>query len=202
MRRATHVARYDSRARDENEKAVHMRDIWAAAAFAAILVAGGCGGAGSGGARDAKPADAVAAPALETRWLRGLWAQDIRKELGTTGLTCKGPVMENRTNVWTCEAGTPLVSYRVRFYGTAPGKIEYLNAVVTQSGPAKDELPLRVFLAMAGLRFESADLARTREWVKASIAEGGTLAIGPAKYKLSGDANRRVFDIKASGSEW
>jgi hypothetical protein len=34
------------------------------------------------------------------------------------------------------------------------------------------------------------------------MAGGGTAVIGPAKYKLAGDANRRVFDVKASGSEW
>jgi hypothetical protein len=179
-----------------------MRDVCLLAALAAVLVAGGCGGPRSGGSQEAKPADAASAPALETRWLGGLWTDDIRKALGEVGLTCKGPVMENRTNVWTCESGTPLVTYRVRFYGIAPGKIDYVNAVVTQSGAAKDALPLRVFGAMAGLHFIGADPAKAREWVKASIADGGTTAIGPAKYKLSGDANRRVFEIKASGSEW
>ena len=179
-----------------------MRGVFLAAVLAAMLVAGGCGGSGSGGTEDARPADAAGAPAIETRWLRGLWATDIRDALGTVGLTCKGPVLENRTNVWTCESGTPLVGYRVRFYGTAPGKIEYVNAVVTQSGPAKDGPPLRVFAVIAGLRFESADPAKAREWVNGTLAEGGTTVIGPAKYKLSGDANRRVFDLKASGSEW
>jgi hypothetical protein len=179
-----------------------MRHVFLAAVVAAVIVAGGCGGSDSGGSQGAKPADSAAAPSLETRWLRGLWANDIRDALGTVGLKCKGPVMENRTNVWTCESGTPLVSYKVRFYGTAPGKIEYINAVVAQSGTAKDALPLRVFAVMAGLRFESAEPAKARGWVNGAIAEGGTTAIGMAKYKLSGDANRRVFDIKASGSEW
>lgn len=172
-----------------------------AAVLAAVLVAGACGGSGSSGAREVKAAD-PAAPAFETRWLRGLWADDIRKELAPVGLACKGPVTENRASVWTCESGTPLVNYRVRFYGSAPGKIEYINAVVTQSGPPKDSLPLRVFVALAGLRFESADQPKAREWMKASIADGGTLVIGPAKYRLAGDASRRVLDIKASGSEW
>jgi hypothetical protein len=179
-----------------------MRDVCVALALGAVLVAGGCGGSGSSGSPEAKPPDAASAPALETRWLQGLFAKDVRDALGTVGLTCKGPVLENRTNVWTCESGTPLVSYRVRFYGIAPGKIDYLNAVVTQSGPAKDTLALRIFSAMAGLHFIGADPAKAREWVNASIAEGGTTVIGPAKYKLSGDANRRIFDMKASGSEW
>jgi hypothetical protein len=181
--------------------AVEMRGLGLAAVLAAALAGGGCGGPGAGSPPDSKPVD-EAAPSFETRWLRGLWADDIRKELGTVGLSCTGPVTENRASVWTCESGTPLVNYRVRFYGSAPGKIEYINAVVTQSGPAKDGLPLRVFTALAGLRFESADLPKAKAWVTESIAGGGTLVIGPAKYKLSGDANRRVFDIKASGSEW
>jgi hypothetical protein len=196
------AARYDRQSKREIERAVHMRGVFPAAVLAAVFLAGGCGGSGSGATQGARPADAAGAPALETRWLRGLWANDIRDALGTIGLMCKGPVMENRTNVWTCESGTPLVSYKVRFYGTAPGKIEYINAVVTQSGAAKDALPLRVFAVMAGLRFESADPAKAREWVNGAIAEGGTTVIGPAKYRLAGDANRRVFDIKASGSEW
>jgi hypothetical protein len=130
-----------------------------------------------------------------------LWANDIRDALATIGLTCKGPHQENRTNVWMCESGTPLVRYQVRFYGGAPGKIEYLDAVVTQSGPARDALALRVFGVLAGLHFDGADQARAREWMQASIA-GGTTVIGPAKYKLGGDAGRRTLDIKASGSDW
>jgi hypothetical protein len=168
-----------------------------------ILATAACGGSGSeGAATSAAPTAKPAAPALETRWLRGLWDNDIRQALSTVGITCKGPTEQNRTNVWMCESGTPLVSYQVRFYGNAPGKIEYINAVVTQSGPAKDALPLRVFGVLAGLHFEGADQARAREWLQASIGGGGTTVIGPAKYKLAGDANRRTFDIKASGSDW
>jgi hypothetical protein len=144
----------------------------------------------------------AAAPTLETRWLRGLWASDIREAVGTVGLTCKGPMQENRASVWMCESGTPLVSYQLRFYGSAPGKIEYLNAVVSQSGPAKDVAPLRLFGVLAGLHFDGGDPARARQWLAATFEAGGNTVIGPAKYKLAGDANRRIFDIKASGSEW
>jgi hypothetical protein len=170
---------------------------------AGAIVAAACGGQGAGApAASAAPASTTAAPAMETRWLRGLWANDIRQELLTVGLTCKGPTEQNRTSVWMCEVATPLVSYQVRFYGSTPGKIEYINAVVTQSGPPKDALPLRVFGVLAGLHFEGADQAQARKWLQTSIAGGGTTIIGPAKYKLAGDANRRTFDIKASGSDW
>jgi hypothetical protein len=179
------------------EKAVIMGKMWRALSVLSVLVAGACGGSGG-----SQPGGQASAPALETKWLRGLWATDIREALAPVGLICKGPVMENRTNVWTCESGTPLVSYKVRFFGIAPGKIDYINAVVTQSGPAKDALPLRVFTALAGLRFEGADQAKAREWMQASIAAGGSMAIGPARYKLSGDANRRILDLKAADSEW
>jgi hypothetical protein len=174
-------------------------------ALASMLLAaaaGGCGGPGSGQA-PAKPAEqAAGAPAFETRWLRGLWANDIREVVGQVGLACKGPAMENRTNVWTCESATPLVRYRLRFFGSAPGKIEYLNAVVEQSGPAKDAAPRRLFGALAGLHFDGGDTGKAREWLAASFEAGGATVIGPAKYKLAGDPNRRVLDIKASGSEW
>jgi hypothetical protein len=140
---------------------------------------------------------------METRWLRGLWANDIRDALKPAGLNCQGPRQESRTNVWTCQSATPLVDYTVRFYGSAPGKIEYINSVVTQSGPAKDALPLRVFGVLAGLHFEGADPVKARAWIQSAFSAGtGTNEIGPAKYKLAGDANRRVLDIKASGSDW
>ena len=170
---------------------------------AGVLSTAACGGQGDGASATSASATAKpASPALETRWLRGLWADDIKKELATIGITCKGPMQENRTNVWMCEAATPLVSYQVRFYGSAPGKIEYINAVVSQSGPAKDALCLRLFGVMAGLHFDGADQVQAKKWLEASIAGGGTTVIGPAKYKLTGDANRRTFDMKASGSEW
>lgn len=170
---------------------------------AAAVAACACG---SPQPREATPPPAAAAEsgskAVESRWLRGLWATDIRSALATIGLSCKGPMQENRTNVWMCESGTPLVSYQVRFYGSAPGKIEYINAVVSQSGPAKDAVPLRLFGVLANFRFDGADQARTREWLLASLAGGGSMTVGPAKYKLAGDAGRRTLDIKASGSEW
>lgn len=179
-----------------------MYRAWLIVILTAIAIsAAACGGGGSTPA----PAPAAAkpgAPAFETRWLRGLWADDIKRELLAIGITCKGPTLENRTNVWTCEAGTPLVGYQVRFYGSSPGKIEYLNAVVTQSGPAKDEPCLRLFGVMTGLHFDGADRTQARKWLEATLAADGMTEIGPAKYKLARNANRRVFDVKASGSEW
>ncbi|HEX7485493.1 MAG TPA: hypothetical protein VF332_05035 [Vicinamibacterales bacterium] len=181
-----------------------MRRTWLAIMVTVVvLVAGACGDAGSGGlATSTSATQRSTAPAIETRWLRGLWATDIRDALATIGFTCKGPMQENRTNVWMCETRTPLVSYQVRFYGSAPGKIEYINAVVTQSGPAKDAVALRMFGVLAGLHFDGADPAKAREWLQASMADGGNTIIGPAKYKLAGDSGRRTFDIKAGGSEW
>jgi len=168
-----------------------------------VVMTAACGGSGSGGSRTTPPAEEKpATPPLETRWLRGLWANDIREAVGPVGLTCKGPQLENRLSVWTCGSGTPLVTYQVRYYGSAPGKIEYINAVVTQTGSAKDELPLRVFGVLAGLHFSGADPVKARQWLQASFAGGGSTVIGPAKYKLAGDAGRRTFDIKASGSDW
>jgi hypothetical protein len=172
-----------------------------AVAMALLAAAAGCGGSGSSQPAS-QPAAQAAAPAFETKWLRGLWANDIRDAVGQVGLTCKGPAQEGQSSVWTCESGTPLVSYRLRFYGSAPGKIEYLNAVVTQSGPAKDAIPLRLFGVMAGLHFDGANPAQAKAWLATTIEAGGNTVIGPAKYKLAGDPGRRVFDVKAGGSEW
>ncbi|HEY3383346.1 MAG TPA: hypothetical protein VGK32_16360 [Vicinamibacterales bacterium] len=181
-----------------------MNRLWLAGSVVGIAVVfAACGGEGTAPANKPPSASAGAADkTLETRWLRGLWANDIRAALATVGMNCQGPATENRASVWTCDSGTPLVSYKVRFYGSTPGKIEYINAVVTQSGPPKDNLPLRLFGAIAGLHFDGADPPKAREWVQSSIAAGGTTTLGPAKYKLAGDATRRILDVKASGSEW
>jgi hypothetical protein len=165
------------------------------------LLAAACGGSGTGSAAATPPA-AKQDAAVETRWMRGLWANDIRGVVMPLGLTCKGPNTENRSSVWMCDSATPLVSYKMKFYGSAPGKIEYINAVVEQSGRAKDDLPLRFFGALAGLHFEGADQAKLRNWIKTMLPVGGTTEFGSVKYKLAGDANRRLFDMKASGSEW
>jgi len=150
----------------------------------------------------AKPAPQAGADVTETRWLRGLWANDIKQALGSVGLTCTGPALENKFSVWSCESGTPLVSYKTRFYGTAPGKIEYITATVSQTERPKDDVALRVFVALAGLHFEGSDPATARAWVRDNVATGGNTEFGPAKLKLQGDQRRRQFDIKASGSEW
>jgi len=178
--------------------------VLAAVIVALAVVTGGCGGTAPEPATTSPGATAAQAGAdvTETRWLRGLWANDIRQALGTAGLTCAGPVLENRFSVWSCESGTPLVSYKTRFYGTAPGKIEYITAMVTQTERPKDDLALRLFVALAGLHFEGSDPAKARTWVRDSVAKGGSTAFGPAKFKLQGDERRRQFDIKASGSEW
>jgi hypothetical protein len=180
---------------------VTTNSVRAALVTAALVAAAACG---SGSDQPAAPpaAEATASPAFETRWLRGLWANDIRDAVGKVGLTCKGPNQENRTSVWMCESGTPLVTYQLRFYGSSPGKIEYLNAVVGQSGPAKNGPPLRLFEVLAGLHFDGGNPAETRAWLGKTLETGGSTVIGPAKVKLAGDPNRRVFDIKASGSEW
>ncbi len=176
----------------------------ASAALLAVAVPG-CGGSADHEAAAppaASEAQKPAADVTEDRWLRGLWANDIRQALGSAGLTCTGPVLENKFSVWSCESGTPLVSYKTRFYGTAPGKIEYITATVSQTERPKDDLALRVFVALAGLHFEGSDPAKARAWVRQTVANGGATTFGPAKFKLQGDERRRQFDIKASGSEW
>jgi len=178
--------------------------VLAAVMVALALVPAACGGTAPEPSTTSPDATAAQAgdSVTETRWLRGLWANDIRQALGSAGLTCTGPVLENKFSVWSCESGTPLVSYKTRFYGTAPGKIEYITATVSQTERPKDDLALRVFVALAGLHFEGSDPAKARAWVRQTVERGGATTFGPAKFKLQGDERRRQFDIKASGSEW
>ncbi len=164
------------------------------------VAASGCGGTSAPPAQSSAKTSASAT--TEDRWLRGLWANDISAALKTVNVPCSGPTTENRESVWSCESGTPLVGYKARFYGSAPGKIEYITATVTQSDRPKDDLALRVFTALAGLHFEGADPPKARVWVRENIAAGGRIDYGPANFKLQGDARRRQLDIKARGSDW
>ena len=82
------------------------------------------------------------------------------------------------------------------------GKRGDSNAGVTRGGRAKDGRGWRGFGVLAGLHFDGGDQAKARQWLQATMAAGGNTVIGPAKYKLAGDAGRRTFDVKASGSEW
>ncbi len=182
-----------------------MRIAWVLS-FAGLVFLAGCAGPGSSGqstgSQPAADRKASGEPAMETRWLRGLWASDIQKALPQQNVACQGPKKEGQTNAWGCEWGTVLVHYKVVFYGSAPGKIEYVNASVSQSDQPKDSRVLPLFTALAGLRFNGADPAKAREWVEESVARGGQTVFGPAKFKLSGDVTRRTLEIKASGSEW
>jgi hypothetical protein len=179
-----------------------------AAVVLLLFAFGGCGGSnetaapGKAAAAAGDSSAGAAAAVTENRWLRGLWANDIRKALGAVNVACTGPVMENRQSVWSCGSGTPLVANKVLFYGSAPGKIEYITATVTQSDRPKDDLALRVFVALAGLHFEGAEPQKARAWVRKTIAAGGSTSFGPARFKLLGDERRRQLDIKAAGSEW
>ncbi len=169
-----------------------------------LVLLAGCGGpsTGSSKAAGAPAVEKASTPPLETRWLRGLWASDIQKALPQPNVACQGPKKEGQTNAWSCEWGTVLVHYKVLFYGSAPGKIEYVNASVVQADQPKDARVLPLFTALAGLRFNGAEPAQARGWLEQSLASGGQTAFGPAKFKVSGDVTKRVLEIKASGSDW
>jgi hypothetical protein len=150
------------------------------------------------------PQEQSAKPAgPETRWLRGLAATEVRNAAASRALACGAPEREGGTSVWTCSAATPLVTYRVRWYGSAPLKIEYITATVTQVGPAKADLVEPLFVSLAGLHFEGSDAPAARQWVVTAVgAGGGNTAFGPAKFRVRGDLGTMTLDIKASGSEW
>ncbi len=135
-------------------------------------------------------------------WLRGLSATDVREAVRPLGLTCDGPRREGGTNVWSCQSGTPLLGYRVQYYGAAPLRIEYVTGTVTQVENPKDDRAARLFVLLAGLHYNGCEPAKAREWVVKTIATGGDATFGPAKYRLRGDPQKRTLDIKAPGSEW
>jgi hypothetical protein len=164
------------------------------AAAVLVLAQAACGGS--------RPAEPPKSGTVETRWLRGLSATEVRKAATARGLTCDEPKREGGTNMWACGGGTPLVSYRVRFYGSAPLKIEYVTATVAQAGTPRPDLAEPLFVDLSGLPYQGAEPVKAREWTRRAIPSGGDLTIGPAKFRVRGDARKLTLDIKASGSEW
>jgi hypothetical protein len=134
--------------------------------------------------------------------LKNLHASDLTKGFAEQGLTCKAPQKERDTQHWVCESTTPIVQRLAEFYGKAPGRIEYIRVVVTQSGSPKLEMLGPLVGYVASLRYEGADPEAARAWAEKNLAAGGMTAVGPAKLKLSGDLSRLVFEMKAPGSEW
>ncbi len=168
--------------------------------FALLGLQVACGGAP---AKQATPPEGK--PRFETRWLRGIAATEVKNAAQTRGLACQGPTLQGGTNVWTCSAGTPLVGYRVQFYGSAPLKLEYITATITQTGSnAKTDLVRPLFLALASLHYDGGDTAQARQWVVNAIDTpgGSEMTIGPGKFRVSGDVLKMTLDIKASGSDW
>ena len=134
--------------------------------------------------------------------MKALHASDLTKGFREKGLTCKAPQQERDTQHWICESSTPLVQYLAEFYGKAPGRIEYIRVVVTQSGAPKTEVIYPLLGYVAGLKYEGADPAAARAWIEKNLEAGGLTEIGPAKVKISGNLSRLVFELKAPGSDW
>jgi hypothetical protein len=163
-----------------------------------LVVQVACGG---GPAKDAN-APAESKPAFETRWLRGISATEVKSAAQARGLVCQGPALQGGTSVWTCASETPLVRYRVQCYGSAPLKLEYITATITQVGTAKADLVAPLFVALGGLHYDGGDAAQARSWVLKAIEAPGETTFGPGKFRVSGDLSRITLDIKASGADW
>jgi hypothetical protein len=168
----------------------------ALALAASLMFAGAC--STSGGAAETTASQAPAAP----DHLKPLHASDLTTGLREKSLACKAPQQERDMQHWVCESATPLVQYLAEFYGKAPGRIEYIRVVVTQAGAPKTELILPLVGYVAGLKYDGSDPAAARAWIDKNLDAGGTTAIGPAKFKISGTLSRLVFEVKAAGSEW
>ncbi len=166
-----------------------------------VLLVGAQAACGGAPAKDTT-APAAAKSAVETRWLRGISATEVKTAAQKVGLVCEGPAREGGTNVWRCATATPLVGYRVQFYGSAPLKLEYITATITQSGAAKADLVRPLFLALAGLHYTGGDAPQARAWVLKAIETPGETTFGPGKFRVSGDLSKLTLDIKAVGSDW
>lgn len=172
----------------------HMRlGQWFVCGLLVVLAA--CGGT--------KPAsDAAPAAPAEPTFLAGIHATDVSKVMRVRGLVCVDAVEEQGFKHWACEVRTPLLTYSVDYYGKAPGRLEYIRTVVSQSGAPKVDLITPVVFDIAGLRITDVDRTAAKTWVDQHIQIGGQTRIGPAKFKISGDLTRLVFEVKAPGSEW
>jgi hypothetical protein len=173
-----------------------MRLSWVVGSL--LLVVGACGGTAT-----EVPTPGAAKPKFETRWLRGISATEVKTAAQARGLVCQGPTRQGGTNVWTCGSGTPLVQYRVAFYGSAPLKLEYITATITQAGTnATTELVKPLFVALAGLHYDGGDAPGARAWVLQAIDAPGDTTFGPGKFRVSGDLLKMTLDIKAAGADW
>jgi hypothetical protein len=150
------------------------------------------------------PAEVSKAPSTPepARWLHSLHASDLTKVIALRGLKCEGPKTEREGLHWTCQAETPLISYRAEIWGHTPGRLEYIKALVTQSGPPDEQRTKSFLQTFANLRYDGSDPVKANAWLSETLPAGGQTTIGPAKLKLSGDASRRQFEIKAPGSDW
>jgi len=169
------------------------RALCAAACLALLTVA--CGG--GKGAESTAPATPPAPDHLV-----GLHASDLTKGFRERGLACKDAVLERETWHYVCESSTPLVQYRGEFYAKVPGRVEYIRVLIAQSGAAKVEVAAPLLAFLANQRYEGADPDKARAWVEKAIAAPGQTEFGIAKFKVSGDLTRLVFEVKAAGSEW
>jgi hypothetical protein len=169
-----------------------------AAALSCSILLTSCGG----GRPEAPPADPAAAAEAPASYLQGLHASDLAKMARERGLVCQDPVQVRDMKHWVCQASTPLVSYTVEFYGKVPGRLEYIRAVVAQSGAPKLALATAFLKTFAAANYRGGDPAQARSFVDTHAAAGGQAMIGPASFKLAGDLSRVVLDIKAPGSEW
>lgn len=148
------------------------------------------------------PPPSTERPGPGPAWLRSLHASDLTRALSGRGLSCAPPRQERDTTHWACAVATPLTGYSVDFYGKAPGRLEYIRAVVTQSSQPTPARALDLLAYVAGLGYDGADPPSARAWLEDHLESGGQTAVGPATFKASGDLSRLVLEIKAPGSEW
>jgi hypothetical protein len=172
---------------------MHVRVLCAAACLTVMTAA--CGG-------DKHAASTASTTAAAPDHLVGLHASDLTKGFRERGLACKDAVLEKDFWHYVCESSTPLVQYRGEFYAKVPGRVEYIRVLVAQSGTAKLEVAAPLLAFLANQRFEGADPDKARAWVERAVSAPGQTEFGIAKFKISGDLTRLIFEVKAAGSEW
>ena len=152
-----------------------------------------------------RPADAPQSRpgAAEKRPILGLSGPTLIRDVEQRGLTCQEPMKETTRMRWTCAlAGADGITYRVELLGESDSRIEYVTAMVTQSGTPRDE-PLIQFLGLiASSNYEGAEPKRVHEWTDKMVRDSGEMVISGVKFRLDGALNARSLSMFAVGSEW
>jgi hypothetical protein len=136
-----------------------------------------------------------AAPAPPTS-IPGIDADGLLAGLSRGGLQCSSAAIDRTGLTWTCSAGESAVRYLVVLHGSETSSIEWLRASVKGTS---DFAAVGFLQQVAALRYSDAEPARAQDWVRRTLATGGSTAIGDVRFELLGAPGDRTLDVAAAG---